>query len=619
MAAAFLTWGLVAIAAFAWGWPSWVMASRMQPSDGTEVRALRATVIAFFLQPAIHSVIIVIGGRDLAPDRYRLATLGAQAVLLAGAALATPGRSRAPVAWRGRFAAMAAITFLATLALVSRIAWADLNPDGTELLTMGRSLSAFIVPRLPTGEIPGINLGMLPVAYPIDWLLALGGLSPIAARLPVLAYIGLIGAGLTAVIEHGAARRLSVSEFALVLAGVAAVCLTIGFNASYDPYSTDVASPASIDLLALVFLVATLYFLFAGEIRWCVASAVLQALSRPSALLLCVMLVAAIVVVERDTRSPRLRLGIIATATTVLVSFLYVFAIESLTGSEVSEGGGNLLLRVRFLRFDDWQRFAWLVIPGGIVPVVLFTQWRQFDQRARTLVLVTLAYFGFFYALAFISLHHFAPAMLLPLAVFWRHRVQREGRTAMRLRVAIAVGVAIAAFAALPRSPAPFRAARGVGQSIAFNVGDVRGYPLIRNTFDGSRVLDSLFAPYWRVLDPRAERVGDPMSLAWYAAKSAPSPDSARYVVQPDSLAPPLGATTLGTARGFALYTRDVAEWQRQRSSPPPPDARSRLYDVPRTTLFQHLGRDAGIVQVDLLNVACRILPVIRQCESTSQ
>lgn len=615
--AAMVTWGLAVLTAIAWAWPSWVIAARMRPSDTTEVRALRATVIAFLLQPVLHAVIIAVAGRELPADRYRLVTLVAQIMLLAGAAILAPRRTDRAAGWDSRLAAFATVLFLASLALVSRIAWADLNPDGTELLTMGSSHAAFIVPRLPTGEIPGINLGMLPIAYPIDWLLAIGGLSPVAARLPALAYIALIGAGVGAVVEQGAARRLSAREFATLLAGVAAVCLTIGFNASYDPYSADLASPPSIDFLALVFLVATLYFLFAGETAWCVAAAVLQALSRPSAFLLCVMLAAALLIVERDVRSTRLRLALIATATTVLVSVIYVFAIETFTGSEVSEGGGNLLLRIRFLRFDDWRRFAWLVIPGGIVPALIFSRWRHLDLRARTLALVSLAYFAFFYSLAFIALHHFAPAMLLPLVVFWRYRAQRAENAGPLLTMA-AAGVAIAVVVALPRSPAPYRASRGIGQSIAFNVGNAGGYAHIRNTFDGSRVLDSLFAPYWRVRDPQVERVGDPLSLAWYAAKARPSPASARYVVQPETLAPPAGTTPLGTARGFALYTRDVAAWRHQRATPPPPDARSRLYDVPRTTLFQHVGRDAGMVQLDLRDVACGLLKRLPGCTTRS-
>ena len=615
LVAAVVAWLLFVATLLAWGWPSWAIATRLRPDDALEVRTLRACVISFFLQPAIHTAIIGVGGRLLSANAYHAAVLAAQGVLLLAAAVASTRHSTEQRReFFPRLLVLSGVTLLATLALIGRIAWADLNPDGTELLTMGRMLGAFAVPRLPTGEIPGINLGMLPIAYPVDWLLAIGGLSPMAARLPALAYLTVIASGLVAIVEQAARRRLSVSELALLGGGVVAACLTIGFNASYDPYSTDLASPASIDLLALALLTATLYFLFAGEATWCIAAAMLQALSRPSAPLLCLMVVAAIMVVERDLRSRRLQLALVATATTLVVTLLYVFVFERLTGTQVSEGGGNLLLRLRFLRFDDWARLAYLVVPAGVLPALLLWRWRQSDQVAKVLTLVTLAYFAFFYSLAFISLHHFAPAMLLPLVVFWRGEVQRDSVTSVPMRIALAAGVAIALGAAMPTSLTPFRATRDIGRSIAFDMDNVTGYPLVLRTYDGSRVLDSLFTPYFRVRDAQVERVGDPITLALYAIKAGTTRDSAKYVVQPDADAPPPGTTALATARGFTLYARDVEAWQRQRKTPPPPDVRSRLYDVPRTTLFQHLGRDAGLVQVDLRSIACWVVPGMRAC-----
>lgn len=607
---------LAVLFAVVWVWPSWVIAARLRPDDRVEVRALRATVISFILQPTLHATIIGVFGRDMPPDRYRLVALVTHGVLLLAATLSYPPTAGRPD-WRPRLAALVGIMVAVSLALVSRVAWADFNPDGTELFTMGRSLSAFAIPRVPTGEIPGVNLGMLPIAFPVDLILTLGGLSPVSVRLPALAYIAAAGLGVAGLVEHRARRELSTAEFTLLLAGVAAVCLTISYNASYDPYSTDIASPASIDVLSLVFLVAALHFFFAGEAGWCIATSMIQSLSRPSAPLLCLMLVAAVFLVERDVRSARLKLAVGAAASTLLVSLVYVFAMEALTGSQVGEGGGNLVSRIRFLRFDDWSRLAYLIVPSGILPAVTLVRWKQLDQKALVLALVSLAYFAFFYTLAFTSLHHFAPAMLLPLAVFWLHAINRE-RSGGVLQVGILTGVAVAVFAAMPQSMAPFRASREVANSIALEAGDPRRDMSIDSIFAASRVLDSLFAPYWSVRDPQRERVGDPISLAWYASRARVAASTARYVVQPEQLAPPAGTTRLATTRGFSLYTRDVAAWQRQRTAPPPLDVRSPLYDVPRTTLFQHLGRDAGLVQLDLKDVACGILRGLPGCEQAA-
>jgi hypothetical protein len=326
------------------------------------------------------------------------------------------------------------------------------------------------------------------------------------------------------------------------------------------------------------------------------------------------MLFAALLVVERDLRSRHLRLALVAIAATLLISLFYTFPVEALTNGKVAEGGGDLVLRLRFLRFNDWGRLTYLIIPAGIVPALLMIRWRDADVQGRVLTLVSLAYFAFFYMLAFISLHHFAPAMLLPLAVLWRYEATQETGSSNRLRLAVLAGVVVAVAAALPRSLTPFRATRELAQQIAFDPGRVTGAQLFSNTFDASRALDSLFSPYFMVADPQAERVGDPLSLAWYATLANPSRESARYLVQAQSAEAPAGTTRIGTARGFVLYTRDVTAWRQQRGQPPPPDVRSRLYDVSRTTLFQHLGRRAGVYQVDVKELACRVLPRASVC-----
>jgi hypothetical protein len=305
--------------------------------------------------------------------------------------------------------------------------------------------------------------------------------------------------------------------------------------------------------------------------------------------------------------------ALVALVTTLLLTFLYAIGVEALTGSQVAEGSGSLLRRVRFIRFDDWRRVAWLIVPSGILPALLLPSWRRLDDQARTLSLVTLAYFAFFYVLSFIALHHFAPAMFLPLAVFWRHESQRGRRAPAPWLVATGAGILVAIVAALPRTLEPYRSNRLMAATIAADIGNARGYASIRNQYDASRSLDSLFTPFFRVRDPRRERVGDPLSLLWYALRANPARDTALFIVQPADRPAPEGTTLLGTARGYALHARDTAVAHRLRAIAPPPDPRSRLYDVPRTTLFQHMGREES-VQLDLRNVACRIFPTLPRC-----
>jgi hypothetical protein len=58
--------------------------------------------------------------------------------------------------------------------------------------------------------------------------------------------------------------------------------------------------------------------------------------------------------------------------------------------------------------------------------------------------------------------------------------------------------------------------------------------------------------------------------------------------------------TRVAATDSAALFVRDLERWRRERAAPPPPDPRSRLYDVPRPTLFAQWGLKRGVPQVDL-------------------
>jgi hypothetical protein len=266
------------------------------------------------------------------------------------------------------------------------------------------------------------------------------------------------------------------------------------------------------------------------------------------------------------------------------------------------------ITRVRYLRFDDWSRLRYLVIPGGVVPVLAWTRWRRMDAWSREIAIVASGYFAFFYCMAFYALHHFAPAMLLPLVTFWRGEAQRESPSRGAWRAAAVLGVIVAVAAAVPRSFAPYRDARRVASGISYEVGDYAGsFDGIRRAFAGRRALDLLFASAY-ISDPQAARISESYSFIHYAGLEGRGQAPAQYVVRDTSQGAPDGMTSLGTRTAATLYVRDLNRLEQERLHPPGPAPRSRWYDVPRTSLFRNLGIDAGIVQIDLLEVARRVL-----------
>ena len=588
------------IAMGAWVTPGWTLARMRWPDDPPIARALRAVVIAFPIQALLLAAIVMVFGRDLAPETVRRYLLAGQGLLLVASALSTPRAAADATRWpRQRVLLLAAFALGLTLLLLPAIAWTDYNPDGIETLALGRSVASRLVPRFPGGGLPPTDLVMFTAAYPIAWLVSVCGLGETAARLPAIAYAVALAAGVIALSEQQARRRLATGECAVLLVGVAAVVLTLAFNTAYHPYSTDMASPTSIDLLAMVFLLATLYFVIGGSAVWVAASATLMSLTRPTALPVFFLLAGAVFITERNWRHPRFRLAAVAAGAALAVSIALGFALNDPDGA---------ITRVRYLRFDDWTRLRYLVIPGGVIPVLAWARWRRMDAWSRELAIVALGYFAFFYCMAFYALHHFAPAMLLPLVTFWRGEAQRESPSVGAWRAAVALGAIVAVAAALPRRFAPYRDARRVASGISYEVGDYPGnFAGIRRAFPGRRALDLLFAsPY--ISDPQAARITESYSFIHYASLAGSGQAPPWYVVRDTSQGAPDGMTPLGSRNGATVYVRDVNRLEQERLHPPGPAPRSPWYDVPRTSLFRNLGIEAGIVQIDLLDVARRVL-----------
>lgn len=595
---------VAAVALGAWILPAWTASRIAWPGDAPTVRALRAFLIAFLIQPLVIAAVGALVG-DMTPGGFRRNLLIAQGVLMVGSALLPfplSGQAVHGSRWsREHSFLVAAFTFGIILLTLPYLAWTDYNPDGIEILTLGRSLASHTVPRLWHGNFPPTDLGMFTAAYPIAWLVALGGIGETAARLPAVGYAVCLALGVVTLAEQKARRALTVSEFAIVLLGSGAVFLTIALNTAYDPYSTDIASPASIDLLAMVFMLAAIYFVGAGSAAWVAASAVLLSLTRPTALLLFALLAVAVFIVERDWRSPRLRLALLATAAALLVSVVHDFAL----GAAGADGG--TLARIRYLRFDDWTRLRYLLIPSGVIPVLAWLQWRRMDDWSRILAALAIGYFAFFYCMAFYSLHHFAPAMLLPLVTLWRGEAQREVPSAVPWRLAAVLGGGLAIAAALPRDFTVYRDTRLIASTLSYEVGDYSGdFAGVRQAFSGVEALDLLFdSPY--VKDPQATQIVESLALMHYASLLGERLGPAQYLIRPTGAPAPDGSAWRGDGGSATLYVRDLERWRQDRASPPNPAPRSRWYDVPRPALFAHLGLEAGLAQVDLLQLAYRV------------
>ena len=524
--------------------------------------------------------------------------------------LAARRHHRRDVPWaaedRRRLAWLVVLPALAAMILLPVLSWQDFNPDGLEAFSTGRSLFSHALPLMPNGRAAGIGLGMLTEAYPIHWFIALIGPVEAAARLPVILVIPVLFAGLMSLAELGAVRRLRAGEEAALALGLAAVIVTIVYNASYHVYSADMASPGAIDFLAATFLVGATLGWFTRDGPGFTVCTLLGFFTRPTMLLWLVLLgLGWLIAAPREWR----RLAWIAAGLLgcLVAGAVFERVVGPLAGLSFEQDSGALGHRLRFLRFTDVQRFAFLVVPSGFLAALALLAWRRQDALARALSAATVGYFAFFYVIAFTAPHHFLPAMLIPLAVLWRVALTRS--PSRSLIVAAVAGALVGLVLSLPRTLEVDRSMRAIGAETDYRIGEYGdGFAGYRKAFEGRRVLDSLFPTWQTGGDPAHERIGHAWVQVHYARRGAPTGDPANYVVLPVAEPPPADLTLVAADTIAALYVRDVQLWQRERHSPPRTDFRSWIYDLPRTTLLEVWGAPAGAYDVDLRALLNRVL-----------
>jgi hypothetical protein len=254
--------------------------------------------------------------------------------------------------------------------------------------------------------------------------------------------------------------------------------------------------------------------------------------------------------------------------------------------AEYGYSSGSLLNRIRYLRFDDLSRFAFILFPTGLLPALALPAWRWQDRLARLITLTSLGYFGFFFFQAFVALHHFVPVMILPLVVFWRIYLYHQNWFRRVSLPAIVATSIVAMVLSLPRHFELNHSLRSIGQKTAYLAADYHSD--YRQVVKHNEILFELMSPDWKVEDPANELVGSANSIVYYAALPKPAGTSINYIVQDLSEPTPTGFTQVADDQVVALYVRDAQEWQADRFRSLRTDYRSRLYDIPRTTLFAH-------------------------------
>ena len=242
----------------------------------------------------------------------------------------------------------------------------------------------------------------------------------------------------------------------------------------------------------------------------------------------------------------------------------------------------GLAQRLGQLEVNNWQRWLFLFLPSGILPALSLLAWRGQDQTARAITFVTVLYFLVFYVLPRTALHYFVPVMLLPHIVFWRHELTLK--TGIRVLIPAAAGAVIALALSLPEQTELYTAARTVGSTIEDRIG---GYEnLVPSAFRSHSILQRLFPPAWQAGVPLKSYGGSALSWYYYAhhkGKTFPEPN---YVLQLSGDVAPAGMSVFARTGDVVLYIRSRDVWKAHRALRPAYPPGSRLYLLPRKSLF---------------------------------
>jgi hypothetical protein len=495
-------------------------------------------------------------------------------------------------------------------ALAPKFYWENFNGDGVHAYEAARLLLTQPFPFWDSSagnvaSFPGVSSMLF--AYPASWFIRFFGDFEASSRLPYLLYLVCTFGIILSLSEIGQNRSLSPIPQSLIWLSLIAYTLTVAYSATYSPYSADISLPATQDTLMMVCFLGFIYAFVIDDRWWMILFQLLTLFSLPNGLLLVGMWVVSGALVFRPIPWRKLFLIVVGLVFYFALSFAIPRLMILLNQPFARDEYGliYLLSRFAFLQFTDIRRILFVIVPAGILPVLGLALWKKQDQVAKTLILLTVFYFGFFYIQAYTALHYFIPAMLIPLIVFWRYTLNLSGLLQRRIYVAATLAGIGAVILSLPTTFSVDTSGKAVGMTIENRI---QGYDTHNPAvFRSLALLSNLFPYDWDPAVPYESYGGAALVWNYYAQQKKVVPPPVNYVIQDIGDQPPEGMSLLSSNSEFTIYIRDAEVLSDQRAMRPDTPAGSPLYVIPRSYLFRSISGDDGsavISVVDLLQKA---------------
>ena len=535
---------------------------------------------------------------------------------------------RVDFADRGDLAA-SALVFLGCLILLSpKFYWENFTGDGSGALQFARlfihTLWPFWMPQAGIiGQAPGLSMVLF--VAPESWFVRLWGETEFAVRVPYLLYLAIVYPALAALIRWQRQVRLSLTDSGLIVAILFLYSLTIIYSGGYNPYFGDSPMPAARETLAIALFLGFVLAFAEGRFAPMLVIGFLVSITIPTGGLWLGLVALGALLVWRPTDRARVIAAFWVVGIAVAVSVLLPRLIP-LAGLPYPVDGEfglkGIVNRLRYVVVSDWQRFAFLMVPGAILPALFLATWKQQDRLARLVTAVTVLFFLFFYIQGYrVLLHHFAPVMLAPLVVFWRSPML-AGPATGAIKAGLAVAIAASVWIAWPKEMKMHTFDRAIGATIEtlgprFESAAPDSRPETGERFRGfspqaidtAHVLLGKLFPIGYGNDEAKQRFfGAPLVWWYYSEFPKPAGQAINYRLKPLADATEADGALFAEHDGYGLFITDPALYDQHRTTQLPTDTGAAIFAIRRERMFPTAPSDGGVRVFDLVAIARSLL-----------